>query len=307
LPLSLEWFWLSAHTEYCVFPYDQFITIPKEDRRICLATGLLREGPVSRTVECDACQEGHVEEVIQMDYPDGKRRFFIPCPECFTVEVNPKRLRQWFPNYGEIAELLYQSLNCRGLVKEIVPNSLWNIGQAPLAGQSHPIWLARSLTKEIAPFLPQGKLPLLFVIAPIHYENAFDPDRTFEMSSLVTLKGSQLNLDVESIRHQPGPVENTSQIVSQHFRKDVRRASAIQAAKRELHNHILSMKSLLVNTNERLPRLTQKELACRLGESESMISRILNENTDEILTILWKTANNENLIRWYNRKLNSPE
>jgi hypothetical protein len=305
LPPLLEWFWQSALTENPVLTYDQFKAIPEEERRLYLSTGLLKEGPISRTVECDGCQEGHVEEVIQMDYPDGKRRFFIPCPECFTVEVKPERLRQWFSDYRPIAKLLYQSLNCRGLVKEILADTLWNIGQAPLAGQSHPIWLARSLTKEIAPFLPQRKLPLLFVIAPIHSETEFDPDRTFEMSSLVTLKDNSLYLNTEIIQQQLA--SQTPPTKSARPRIDARRAFTIQAAKRELHNHILSMKSLLANTNERLPRLTQKELARRLGESEATISRILNENTDEILAILWKTVNNESLIRWYHRKLKSSE
>ncbi|MBI9017337.1 MAG: hypothetical protein JEZ07_08775 [Phycisphaerae bacterium] len=299
-PLNV--FWLCAYNDNSILTYDDFIAISKPVRDILLNTGLFRQGPSSSSVECDSCDAGHIEEVIQKDYPDGKRRFFIPCPHCISVQIAPERLQQWIPDYQKAAELLYQSLDCKGSSQTILPNLLWNIGRAALAGQSRPVWLARVINAEVRHYLPSGKQPLLFVIFPQQYRvDNFDPDRIFQMSELTSLSDGQLRFDVDAVESQLGYLIATGQSACKAPRKDAKRASVIKAAKHELHNHILSMKSLLANSDDILPRFSQRDLARRLGESEPMISRILKE-PDELLGILWKTVNDEYMIRQYRRK-----
>jgi len=300
----LELFWLLAHADSPVLTYDQFRLIPENVREALLATELLKETQPSRTVECDGCEDGHVEEVQQMDYPDGKRRFFISCPECTCVEVDPKRLRRWVPDYSKVADFLHQILNCNGSVQAIIPQSLWNIGRAALAGQSRPIWLARAITDEVKQNLPTGKQPILFIVFPQQNEvDCFEPDRTFQISQLIFVEENKLTFDIDTVKLQLGCVVESLPLQPKASRKDAKRAAAIKAAKKELHQHILSMKSLLANTDQKLPRLTQKQLAERLKASETMVSNILTKEPDELLGILWQTANNPDMIRKYSRKI----
>ena len=300
----LELFWLCAQAEKPVLTYDQFRAIPNDVRTTLLDAGLLREGQPSRTVECDGCDEGHVEEVQQIDCADGRRRFFISCPECTSVEINPKRLKQWVPDYGKVAELLHHNLNCTGTIQVVVPQTLWNIGRAPLAGQSRPIWLARAINDEVKQNLPTGKQPILFIIFPQQGRaDCFDSDRTFQISQLVSVENGRLHFDIEAVKAQLGYMAENNAPDPKVSRKDAKRAAAIKAAKKELHQHILSMKSLLANTDQKLPHLTQKQLAERLKASETMVSNILTKEPDELLGILWQTANNPDMIRKYSRKI----
>ena len=160
----LELFWLCAHTENPVLPYEQFRMIPEDVRSSLLDAGLLKEGQPSRTVECDGCDEGHVEEVMQMDYANGKRRFFISCPECTSVEVNPKRLKQWVPDYGKVAAFVSAGLDCFGGLTEIIPNRLWKLGQSPLGHKPISIWLARYIVDDIVTALAQVGDGILLVL-----------------------------------------------------------------------------------------------------------------------------------------------
>ena len=300
----LELFWLCAHTENPVVTYEQSRMIPEDVRSSLLSAGLLKEGQPSRTVECDGCDEGHVEEVQQMDYAEGKRRFFISCPECTSVEVNPKRLKQWVPDYGKVAEMLHQSLNCRGTPQVVIPQTLWNIGRAPLAGQSRPIWLAKAVTDDVKQHLPTGKQPILFIIFPQQDRaDCFDLDRTFQVSQLVSMEDCQLQFDIDVVKAQLDYVAESNTPAPKASRKDAKRAVVIKVAKKELHQHILSMKSLLSSSDQKLPHLTQKQLAGRLEASETMVSNILTKEPDELLGILWQTANSSDMIRKYSRKI----
>ncbi len=300
---QLNSFWHCAQTNNPVLSYEQFREIPVDSRQAMLAAGLLKEGQPSRSVECDGCEDGHVEEVRQVEYPDGKRRFFISCPECSCVEVKPERLRQWVFDYGKIIDLLYKNLNCRGKSQAIIARTFWHVGAAALAGQSRPVWLARTITPMTKELMPTGKLPILFKIFPGQYQvDNFDSDRMFELCELIFIKDGELKLDVDTIKNQMGYVIETQTPVPQPPRKDANRAAVIKAAKKELHQHILSMKSFLASGNPKLPHLTQKQLAKQINASETMVSNILAKEPDELLRILWQTANDPDKIRKYSRK-----
>jgi hypothetical protein len=292
----LEILWLLAHTKSPVLSYDQFMEIAFDTRQAILAAGLLKEGRPSRCVECDGCEDGHVEEVEQIEYPDGKRRFFIPCPECTCVEVDPKRLRQWVPDYGKVAELLYQSLNCKGAIQTLMPQELWNIGRSPLAGQSRPVWVARTLTDFVKKNLPSGKQAILFVIFPNYNKiDCFDPDRVFQISRLVYIENGQLKFDIEAVSDQ---LESFVEQLSIHKKPKRRqqRATTIDTLKKAIRKEIYSRKSLLLqNWNTELPPPRQKYFAEMLDISQASIYRALKDN-DKELEILWNIVNDPEKI-----------
>ena len=191
---TLETFWLYAHTESPVLSYDQFVKIPPDIRNALLESELLKEGPPSRVIECDGCDDGHVEEVIQMDFPDGKRRFFVPCPRCLSVEVNPKRLRQWMPDYGQAAKFLAESLQCFGGVMEIVPDRLWSLGKTTLSRKPQPVWLARRIFEDLVPRLPDLSNGALLVmgVSPTRY---VDTTRLINVDQITQIQEDRIVLD----------------------------------------------------------------------------------------------------------------
>ncbi len=90
------------------------------------------------------------------------------------------------------------------------------------------------------------------------------------------------------------------------LRKRGPRATTIDALKRELHDHILSMKSMISQAEKddatfELPHLTQKELAGRIGEEEWTVSRAISDGSDRELAILLETAKSVEMIRKYSR------
>ena len=297
----LETFWLYSCLDKPYVPYHDLQEYPDVIRDRLLDLGFLKEGPASQSIMCNWCGED-AGEVEMIERVDGTRVFTAYCPECGLLHVEPDQMRQWFPDYTAVAEWLGRQLQCRGNWETVLPQKLWNVGRAAIAGQSRPIWVARTLDEDTKRFLPDGKQPIFFVIFP-QYDRAkvSDPDRMFSISELTHIESGELRFDVEVVHDQIESVMANLEPAVPVPRKDAKRASVTKSLKNELHQHILSMKSLLANTDEKLPRLTQRELATRLGETEPMISRILKE-ADELLRILWQTANDPDMIRRYARR-----
>ena len=194
LSFDIKTFWLCAHTDRPYFPHDQFMEIPKHVQDALLEKGLLKEGPPSRTVECDGCEDGHVEEVIQMEGPDGKPRFFIPCPECFSVEVDPQQLRQWLPDYGQAAKILAESLECFGGITEIVPDCLWCLGKTTLSRKPQPVWLARRIFEDLIPRLPDLSKGALLVMG-VSPTRDIDTTRLINVDQITRIQDDHVVLD----------------------------------------------------------------------------------------------------------------
>jgi hypothetical protein len=300
---SLEILWLLAHGKKSILSHEELMEISPDNRDTLLRLQLLEERCPSYIIECDNCYQGYADEVRWINYPDGQRRLYLACPKCGAVLINPSSLRRWGVNYNKIIEVIYKGLKCRGKPKPVMDGTFWHIGAASLAGQARPVWLARKITAVTKEMMPKGKLPIVFKMFPGQYQvDNFDSDKIFELSELFSIKNGKIKLDVDTIKRQLGYVVKAQTPAPRAVRKDAKRAAVIKAAKKELHKHILSMKSLLANSDTKLPRLRQKQLAKSLNASEAMISNILNKEPDELLKILWETANNPDKIREYSRK-----
>ena len=199
-----------------------------------------------------------------------------------------------------MADLLHQSLNCKGSIQAIVPQSLWNVGRAALAGQSRPIWLARAITDDVMQSLPTGKQPILFIIFPQHNEvDGFEPDRTFQISQLMFVADGQLHFDHDSVHDQLDSFVNQSSPAKKSKRREPR-ATTIDALKKAIRAEILSRKSALSqNWDINLPAPEQKYFAEQLKVSPPSIHRALHDN-DKELELLWKIVNDPRQIIDFN-------
>lgn len=61
-----------------------------------LRDGVLQQIEPTSSAACDACFEGHVEEVVFVEEPPGSPlRAYIACPEAGRVAVDTERMRRW--------------------------------------------------------------------------------------------------------------------------------------------------------------------------------------------------------------------
>ncbi len=109
--------------------------------------GVIRRDDNATCVVCDACDEGHVEEVATVVCPPGSPpRAFIHCPDAGRVDVPLERLNQWVIDFLGLASAISRGLNLTGTMDEVVPGRLWTLGTAPLGGRSREVFLARGLS-----------------------------------------------------------------------------------------------------------------------------------------------------------------
>jgi len=112
-----------------------------------IRAGLLRLADNATTVVCDACEDGHVEEVVYIRSPRGtSSRAYIHCPQNGRVEVPLQRLKQWVINFEGLAAAIATGLDLAGAVEEIVAGHTWFLGKATIAGRVREFFLARGLT-----------------------------------------------------------------------------------------------------------------------------------------------------------------
>ncbi|MEX0718357.1 MAG: hypothetical protein WD066_17310 [Planctomycetaceae bacterium] len=101
-------------------------------------------------VVCDACHEGHVEEVVRITGGKGDVRFRICCPDAGWVEVPTDRLRQWTIDLPKIVSLMAEGLGLVESPEEIIPGIGWRIGTVEIAGQRYGIAFIRNAGTDLA-------------------------------------------------------------------------------------------------------------------------------------------------------------
>ena len=120
-----------------VFSFDETRLWRPADFEQFNVSGLLREGSQAQFVTCDACDDGHREEVIwrsSVRDPSGMRAY-IPCPVEMALHVPAERLRQWSIDAGEMARQIAAAMELSGTVENVLVGRLWKLGRRRLAGR----------------------------------------------------------------------------------------------------------------------------------------------------------------------------
>ena len=113
--------------------------------------GLVHQVENATSVVCDACAEGHVEDVTFIESPRRSPvRAYIHCPEHGRVRVPLDRLRQWEIDFGGIACAVARALELAGDIEEVVPGRVWFLGKATIAAMSRELFLTRGMTWQDA-------------------------------------------------------------------------------------------------------------------------------------------------------------
>jgi hypothetical protein len=162
-PLEIIWRCADVSSSAPVFPQDDIARWGKEPFGFLRRLGFFREAETAWDTLCPACGE-HAEEAIQHTFPDGKIRFFIPCPRHGPQEIPSEQLRQWQLDFTPILRTLGDEFVLSGF-ETIVPGRLWNLGRPRISGKSLNLWVGRNLNRDdaarILERLPRGNSTLL--------------------------------------------------------------------------------------------------------------------------------------------------
>ncbi|MFV0443615.1 MAG: hypothetical protein ACK5Q5_08590 [Planctomycetaceae bacterium] len=260
---------------------------------------LCQELPHARSMACTGCYEQPFCEVVFSTNAEEKPKASLPCPHCGLVEVSLDSLRRWQIDRDVFAAITARSLGVTSNMREIRPGRLWSLGRLQSGRTICSVWLGYRLSRrdaiEILTAIQSAGRVLLVV--PDRLPAARLPDHMVVASLREQTRWSegQIVWDQESLDDLLtfAAPEPTSRSASSRRQS---RAGDIEALTAELKLHLKAARDHAFHTRDTqgvpllLPRPTQKELARRLGITESRISRSLNDPEATQLKLLWNLA-----------------
>ena len=143
---DLTAFWSRVDLEDPAFTDDELRRLPAATRRVLESHSLLRQSENLRVIQCDACGDGHVEDVEILVEPAGsKPRAYITCPDTGRVSVPMERLQQWSVDLDAVACVVGEALNLRGRIISISPNRVWLLGTIQLDHHTRDVFMVRGI------------------------------------------------------------------------------------------------------------------------------------------------------------------
>jgi hypothetical protein len=143
-PLEILWEW--ADIKDAIISGDDVLGWPPEWLDYLIRTSLVQPIESATSVACDACENGHVEDVTLIESPPGTAtRTYIACPTEGRVRVPLERLLQWRIDFDGLAQAIAGSLSLAGQVEQVAADRLWLLGKATFAGLSRELFLGRGL------------------------------------------------------------------------------------------------------------------------------------------------------------------
>lgn len=127
---------------------DDVARLDEESRDAFLSRKILAPARPATHVVCDACHDGHVEEVSRIKTPNGAPIFRIRCPEAGWVVVPDNRLRQWTIDTRRLVSLLSESVASSEQSEEAILGVAWRLGTVAVG--DHLFGLAFILNSELA-------------------------------------------------------------------------------------------------------------------------------------------------------------
>jgi hypothetical protein len=197
--------WRRADIKEPLFTADEVIAWDDGIEDNLTRTGLIRRVENALSVSCDACADGHVEEVTFIESPPGSSlRAYIHCPENGRVRVPLERLRQWGIDFNGLASSITSVLSLTGSSGEIVHGRIWFLGKAVLGESPRELYLARGLTWTDAPQVLKKAVRLNTPYAVIFVPGIAPPDEIWqgdkpvvvEIRVVTSVKEQRLSVDI---------------------------------------------------------------------------------------------------------------
>lgn len=200
-----EFLWNAIDRSTATYSESWVRTWPSAFRDSLVALKILIPAELAEYVTCPACRHRHEEPVLALPGENGKKRFFIYCPEELRVELAPSDLQQWTLDVDAVARLLAESLGLSGRCKPLEPGRLWRLGRVSWQGVLRDVLFARGLCRKsgrmLARKIGHTTRSIVFVsrrLPPPDIWRGRTPSLV-RLSEMVTVGDKQLLLDREAI------------------------------------------------------------------------------------------------------------
>lgn len=253
-----------------------------------LAAGVVQELSPAKSLACAECAEAPFREVIYTETADGRSRALFPCPHCGLYEVPLDRLRRWQIDSVTLMALIGRSLPVTGNSSERIPGRVWRLGRLQRDAVTTAVWFGLHLgRRDAAEIITRAQVaaPALLLV-PSRMPRAALPEGVVagSLRELTCWSDGGFCWDKDRLAEllaACSPVSRSSRKAVPTRRKT--RATDIEALVAELKQHLRAARDhanhTLATQGEPLllPRPTQKDLARRVGITESRVSRSLRD------------------------------
>jgi hypothetical protein len=266
-----------------------------------LAAGMLQELSPAKSLACAECAEAPFRDVIYTETADGLSRALFPCPHCGLYDVPLDRLRRWQIDCGALMAFIGRSLSVTGSSSERIPRRLWRIGRLQRDAVTTAVWFGLHLgRRDAAEMITRAQVAapaLLLVPSRMPRAGLSEGVVAGSLRELTCWSEGGLGWDEDRLTElltACGPVSRSGRKAVPTRRKT--RATDIEALVVELKQHLRAARdhanhTLATQGEPRLlPRPTQKDLARRVGITESRVSRSLRDPRAIELRLLWNVA-----------------
>lgn len=261
------------------------------------------------SIECSDC--GELRRVNYVYGTGGDRHGFISCSQCGSLEVSGDSLARWEIDTAAFLTTAFQGT--RLSVQERVSGQLWQVGKGNWACRTREVWFARSCRVDAVDTavnaLAGRPKAILFVpteTAIGYWQDAVE-NLVLSMEQALIFDGQCFAVDTEYVESR---LIDAGLAVSvppkKRPKKRSGRAAKIEALKIELMKHLREARDHAFHSKqatgvpELLPRPTQRELALRVGISETDVSRCFKDPQARELKYCWDLAYDLNRIMEWN-------
>lgn len=141
--------WSRAECEEPVFSAEEIEWSPPRQFELLCNLGLLKETDQATWARCEACGDGHVENVVWVENATtGRSLPFVPCPESGGASVSIERLRRWAIDLDAIAQATRSALGLVGNGSVLVAGRVWFLGRRHVAGRFRDFFFVVGAARE---------------------------------------------------------------------------------------------------------------------------------------------------------------
>lgn len=145
----LRGLWSRAECEEPVFSAEEVEWAPPGQFELLCQLGFLKETSRATWARCEACGDGHVEEVAWIrNATTGNPTPFVSCQETGASAVSIERLRRWAIDLDAIAQVLRRELGLIGNDSVLVPGRVWFLGRRHIAGRFRDFFFVVGSARE---------------------------------------------------------------------------------------------------------------------------------------------------------------
>lgn len=202
---TLSILWDRADAKEPIWSGDEIGPGGKEAAEPLIRAGMVAQSTNAVSVVCDACDDGHVEEIVFLESPANSGiRHYISCPQNGRVRVPPYRIAQWALDFRALGRAVASGLELAGQVEEVVADRIWLLGKGSFSGRAREIFLARGLTwTDAARIIGSATRLHAASNAVVLVAGAIPPDaiwngdkpRILALSAIASLENGKLSID----------------------------------------------------------------------------------------------------------------